>query len=73
MMKMLVEANKALGPLSFIKDDLNSCKGLFGRVPVVLHPSLYRFHEPDRWRPDPSYVQSGHSNPCNVHDEFKAR
>ena len=39
---MLGETNEALGPLSFIKDDPNSCKGLVGRVPVVLHPSLYR-------------------------------
>ena len=42
MMKMLGEANEALGPISFLKDDLSSCKGLVGRVPVVLHPSLYR-------------------------------
>ena len=42
VMKMLGEANEALGPISFIKDDLASCKGLVGRVPVVLHPSLYR-------------------------------
>ena len=41
-MKMLGEANKALGPISYFKDDLISCKGLVGRVPVVLHPSLYR-------------------------------
>ena len=37
---MLGEANKS--PLSFIKDNLNSCKGLVGRVPVVTNPSLYR-------------------------------
>ena len=42
VMKMLGEANEALGPISFLKDDLASCKGLVGRVPVVLHPSLYR-------------------------------
>ena len=42
VMKMLGEANEALGPISYIKDDLISCKGLVGRVPVVLHPSLYR-------------------------------
>ena len=42
VMKMLGEANEALGPISFFKDDLASCKGLVGRVPVVLHPSLYR-------------------------------
>ena len=41
-MRMLAEANEALGPISFIKDDELSCKGLIGRVPVVLHPSLYR-------------------------------
>ena len=41
-MKMLGEANEALGPISYLKDDINSCKGLVGRVPVVLHPSLYR-------------------------------
>ena len=41
-MRMLAEANEALGPISFIKDDEHSCKGLIGRVPVVLHPSLYR-------------------------------
>ena len=40
--KMLGEANEALGPSAIIKDDLHSCKGLVGRVPVVLHPSLYR-------------------------------
>ena len=40
-MKMLGEANEALGPISYLKDDINSCKGLVGRVPVVLHPSLY--------------------------------
>ena len=39
MMKMLGEANEALGPISFLKDDLSSCKGLVGRVPVVLPPS----------------------------------
>ena len=39
---MLGEANEALGPISIIKDDHHSCKGLIGRVPVVLHPSLYR-------------------------------
>ena len=42
VIKMLGEANEALGPVSFIKDDSDSCKGLIGRVPVVLHPSLYR-------------------------------
>ena len=42
VIKMLGEANEALGPISLIKDDPNSCKGLIGRVPVVLHPSLYR-------------------------------
>ena len=42
VMKMLGEANEALGPISLLKDDLTSCKGLVGRVPVVLHPSLYR-------------------------------
>ena len=42
VMKMLGEANEALGLVLFIKDDLNSCKGLVGRVPAVLHPSLYR-------------------------------
>ena len=40
VMKMLGEANEALGPISYFKEDL--CKGLIGRVPVVLHPSLYR-------------------------------
>ena len=39
---MLAEANKALGPISFIRDDHQSCKGLIGRVLVVLHPSLYK-------------------------------
>ena len=42
VMKMLGEANEALGPISYLKDDLISCKGLVGRVPVVLHPSLYK-------------------------------
>ena len=42
VMKMLGEANEALGPISYIKDDLISWKGLVWRVPVVLHPSLYR-------------------------------
>ena len=42
VIKMLGEANEALGPISFIKDDEHSCKGLIGRVPVVFHPSLYR-------------------------------
>ena len=42
VMKMLGEANEAFGPISLLKDDLISCKGLVGRVPVVLHPSLYR-------------------------------
>ena len=42
VMKMLAEANEVLGPISFIKDTHNACKGLIGRVPVVLHPSLYR-------------------------------
>ena len=42
VIKMLGEANEALGPISIIKDDSDSCKGLIGRVPVVLHPSLYR-------------------------------
>ena len=41
-MKMLREAYKALSPSAIIKDDLHSCKGLVGRVPVVLHLSLYR-------------------------------
>ena len=41
-MKMLGEANQALGLISYIKDNINSCKGLVGRVPVVLHPSLCR-------------------------------
>ena len=41
-MKMLGEANVALVPSAILKDDLHSCKGLVGRVPVVLHPSLYR-------------------------------
>ena len=41
-MKMLAEANEALGPISIIKDNYHSCRGLIGRVPVVLHPSLYR-------------------------------
>ena len=35
VMKMLDEANEALGPLSYFKDDLNSCKDF-----VVLHLSL---------------------------------
>ena len=39
---MLGEAKETLGPISIIKDDHHSCKGLIGRVPVVLHPSLYR-------------------------------
>ena len=39
---MLGEANEALGPISIIRDDSDSCKGLIWRVPVVLHPSLYR-------------------------------
>ena len=42
VMKMFGEANEALSPISIIKDDLQSCKGLVGRVPFVLHPSLYR-------------------------------
>ena len=42
IMKMLREANETLNPISFIKDDLKSCKGLVGRVPIVLHLSLYR-------------------------------
>ena len=42
VMKMLGEANEALGPISYLKEDINSCKGLVGRVPVVLHPSLYK-------------------------------
>ena len=41
-MKMLGDANEALGPISYLKDDLHSRKGLVGRVPVVFHPSLYR-------------------------------
>ena len=41
-MKMLGEANEALDPISYFKDDLHPCKGLARRVPVVLHPSLYR-------------------------------
>ena len=41
VMKMLGEANEALGPLSDIKDDLHSCKCLVGRVLVGLHPSLF--------------------------------
>ena len=39
---MLGEANEALNPSAIIKDDLHSCKDLVGRVPMVLHPSLYR-------------------------------
>ena len=42
VMKMLAEANEALGLISILEDDHNSCKGLIGRIPVVLHPSLYR-------------------------------
>ena len=42
VIKMLAEANEALSPISFIRDDHQSCKGLIGRVPVELHPSLYR-------------------------------
>ena len=42
VMKILGDANEALGPISYFKDDLHSCKGLVGRVTVVLHPSLYR-------------------------------
>ena len=38
IMKMLGETNEAIGPLPFIKDYLESCKGLIGRVFVVLHP-----------------------------------
>ena len=38
---MLGEANEALDPLSYFKDNLHSCKGLVGRVPVVLHPFPY--------------------------------
>ena len=30
------------GPRPFIKDELNSCESLVGRVPVVLYHSLYR-------------------------------
>ena len=41
-MKMLGETNEALGPISFIKDALELCKGLVGKVPIVFHPSLYR-------------------------------
>ena len=41
-MKMLCDENEALDPISYFKDDLHSCKGLAERVPVVLHPSLYR-------------------------------
>ena len=41
-MKMLGEANEALGPSNIIKDDLHSSKSLFGRVPVILHPSFYK-------------------------------
>ena len=41
-MKMLGEANRALGPSAIIKDDLHLYKGLVGRDPVFLHPSLYR-------------------------------
>ena len=37
VMKMLGEANEALGPISYLKD-INSCKGLVGRVPVFLPP-----------------------------------
>ena len=40
--KVLGDANEALGPISYFKDDLHSCKGLVERVPVVLHSSLYR-------------------------------
>ena len=42
VMKMLGDANEPLDPISYFKDDLHSCKGLVGRVPIVLHPSLYR-------------------------------
>ena len=42
VMKILGEANEALGPISYLKVDINSCKGLVGRVPIFLHPSLYR-------------------------------
>ena len=42
VMKMLAEANEALGPISITKDDYHSCKGLIGSVPVVLPTSLYR-------------------------------
>ena len=42
ILKMLREANKALDPLSFIKDYLKSCKGLVGRFSIVLQPSHYK-------------------------------
>ena len=42
VMKMLGEANEALGSISYFIDDLILCKGYVGRVSVVLHPSLYR-------------------------------
>ena len=42
VMKMLCDENEALDPISYFRDDLHSCKGLAERVPIVLHPSLYR-------------------------------
>ena len=39
---MLAVTIEAFGPISYLKDDRDSCKGLVERVPIVLHPSLYR-------------------------------
>ena len=42
VMKMLGDETEAPDLISYFKDDLHSCKGLAKRVPVMLHPSLYR-------------------------------
>ena len=39
---MLGEANEAIDTISISKDDINSCKDLVGRIPVVLPPLLHR-------------------------------
>ena len=38
VMKMLGEANVALSPISYLKDDINSCKGLVGEGPCCFEP-----------------------------------
>ena len=40
VIKMLGEANEALGPVSFIKDDSDACKGLIGGGPCCVAPFL---------------------------------